>query len=139
MEIWQKNAIENICSIMAQHDLSQAALSREAKISKGHLNAVLKGKEPITRQLVATVANYFGRDTNWFYEDHSRAKPPSPAGPTLSDALEILAAFQTATPDTQRRVLQILGLEAPESPESLLREIEHSLLPKEVSRPKSNK
>lgn len=71
MEIWQKNALENIHAVLKEMRMSQVAYAKKANIDKNHLNAVLKAKKPLTRQFVSTFAANTGRDTDWFYLDHS--------------------------------------------------------------------
>lgn len=108
MEKWQENALVNIVSVLDGADMSQAEFARKAKINAKHLNSVLKGHRPVTRQLVATIADYLKRDTDWFWQDHSpKAAPSHKANDdlTFSDAVAILERFRELTP-LQRKVMR---------------------------------
>lgn len=109
MEIWQKNAIVNIRNVISELSQTQLAFAKNAKISKSHLNMVLKERLPVTRQLVATIAAYVGKNTDWFYQDHSGAEDATNVpGPTFSDALTALQALEKAKP--ARRALSLFFL-----------------------------
>ncbi len=108
MEIWQKNALENIKRVIAEHD-SQLAFAKKAKVSKTHLNMVLNGKKPLTRQFVASVAAYMNRDTEWFYTDHASAvESLAITDKPYAEAARLLEAFEAASPDKRQQVRGIL-------------------------------
>jgi len=44
--------------------VSQALVYRETGISKSSLSEVLSGKKPLSRQMIRTLADYFGVDTS---------------------------------------------------------------------------
>lgn len=89
MEIWQENALRNISALLEGLNLSQLAFAKNAKISPTHLNMVMKGHRPITRQLVAAIAAHVGKDTDWFYIDHSASKQTSPT-PTIQELAKLI-------------------------------------------------
>lgn len=132
MEIWQEIALKNVISAIDDAGLSQAALSKKAKMSYSHLNAVLKGKRPLTRQFIKTMSHHLGRPSEWFYLDHSKEVEPVPEhispsairGPlTAKDCAVILSRFADISPERRAVVLGILFDDAslvPESPAGLL-------------------
>ena len=75
MEKWQKTAIEKIRSVIQKKGMSQQQLVREAGFGKSHLNEVLSGKRPLTRQFVGRFAEFVQLETDWFYSDDSAAEP----------------------------------------------------------------
>lgn len=88
---------------------------KKAKIGYPHLNSVLNGHRPITRQFVQAVSEHLGKPTDWFYEDHS--KPALPSAPEHASvhrdfsSMEIAMIFsrmQTATPAQKALVLTVL-------------------------------
>jgi len=93
VEIWQKNALVNIAAVIAESKLSQASFAKCAKINANHLNMVLNGRRPVSRQLVATVAHYVGQETDWFYLDHSSRQPP-PESPSAAAMAEVILKQQ---------------------------------------------
>jgi transcriptional regulator with XRE-family HTH domain len=113
MEIWQKNALANIEAELQASGLSQLAFAQRAKISKGHFNMVLKGREPLTRQMVSAVAKSLGKETDWFYEDHAAQKSTvrkndGGEGSSLHEAIQILNAFEKTTPPRKALALAVL-------------------------------
>jgi transcriptional regulator with XRE-family HTH domain len=153
MEIWQKNAIKNIVSALKSEKLSQRALAKKAKLNYQHFNAVMNGQRPITRQLVATVADHLNHDTDWFYVDHSLGGlSDDPANqkllakhleknrsrPTPEEYADLLRAYGNAGLRLRFEIRQKLGLEEVDYSDALDRAAE-ALQPQEKLQPKDKK
>lgn len=132
MEIWQEIALRNVLAAMEDAGLTQSSLSKKAKISYTHLNSVINGHRPVTRQFIQSISALLGRSTDWFYQDHSKEIEPVPnhvspeaiKGPlTAKDCASILSRFADISPERRAVVLGILFDDAslvPESPAGLL-------------------
>lgn len=101
---------------MSDRDMSQSELARLLNTEPSYINRLVNGRKAIGLSVAVKLAKVFGVSIEEITTGKAHEKEPIQ---TIDDAILVLSFYAKATPDKQKKVRQLLGVEARETDAAL--------------------